>query len=151
MSPKTLLIVPRTPEAPVLTPDAGLTIEQFLAFAETRPNHERWELIEGKVIMQASPTKPHQLIAGNIGGLLWSQRRSLGARWLPMPGVGTIVPASPRSLPQPDFMVLEHPLTADDYSNTTEDALVLFEVISRSNKKADRDWRRPGGTLLSLP
>jgi hypothetical protein len=56
-----------------------------------------------------------------------------------MPGVGTRVPISPRSLPQPDVFVKETPTTG---SPVTDDALVLFEVLSRSNTKADQAWRR---------
>ncbi len=92
--------------------------------------------------MQASPTKSHQIIANNIGGLLWFWKRDNRATWVPLQGVGTIVPVSPNSLPQPDVMVLQNALAGDDFSNFTDDALVLFEVISRSNTKRDQAWRR---------
>ena len=119
-----------------------MTIDEFLAFTQTRPDEEFWELIEGVPVMQASPTKPHQIIANNIGGLLWSWKRSNRASWVPLQGVGTIVPASPNSLPQPDVIVLQRPLSGDDFSNFTDDALVLFEVILRSNTPKDQAWRR---------
>jgi hypothetical protein len=32
---------------PKLAPEQQMTIEEFLAFTETRPEEERWELIEG--------------------------------------------------------------------------------------------------------
>jgi hypothetical protein len=56
-----------------------------------------------------------------------------------MPGVGTRVPISPRSLPQPDVFVKEGAPTG---APVTDDALVLFEVLSRSNTRADQAWRR---------
>jgi hypothetical protein len=56
-----------------------------------------------------------------------------------MPGVGTRVPVSPRSLPQPDVFVKQAEATD---SPVTEDAVVVFEVLSRSNPKADQAWRR---------
>ena len=56
-----------------------------------------------------------------------------------MPGIGTRVPVSPNSLPQPDVFVLEGRLTG---GSETDDALGLFEVLSRSNTKADQLWRR---------
>ncbi len=56
-----------------------------------------------------------------------------------MLGIGTRVPISPRSLPQPDVFVKDSPLAG---LPTTDDALVLFEVISKSNSKADQAWRR---------
>jgi Uma2 family endonuclease len=56
-----------------------------------------------------------------------------------MLGVGTRVPVSPRSLPQPDVFVKEGAATGRP---VTDDALVLFEVLSRSNTKTDQAWRR---------
>ncbi len=117
-----------------------MTVEEFLAFTETRPQEERWELIEGAPIMNPSPVRMHQRIAGNIDSLLLAEKRRLGASWLPVLGVGTRVPASPNSLPQPDVYVQGHG-EADD-SHITDDALVIFEVLSRSNTKADRLWRK---------
>jgi len=32
---------------PRLAPQQQMTIEEFLAFTDTRPDEERWELIEG--------------------------------------------------------------------------------------------------------
>ena len=87
MSPKSAILEP-----PELPSGDLMTIARFLAFTETRPSDEKWELIEGKAVMQASPSKPHQIIAANIGGLLWSQRRTLRASWVPLLGVGTKVP-----------------------------------------------------------
>jgi Uma2 family endonuclease len=122
-----------------LAPEDQLTIEEFLAFTDTRPDGERWELIEGVAIMNPSPVEFHQVIVANILTYLMVHKQRTGARWLPMPGVGTRVPASPRSLPQPDVFVKEAPATPFP---VTEDALVLFEVLSRSNTKADQAWRR---------
>ena len=120
-----------------------MTVEEFLAFTETRPDEERWELIEGRPVLQASPTKSHQIIANNIVRLaVVLEAQTKRATWVPLHGVGTIVPVSPNSLPQPDVMVLENALAGDDFSNFTDDALVLFEVISRSNTGADQAWRR---------
>jgi Uma2 family endonuclease len=120
-------------------PEQQLTIEEFLAFTETRPDGERWELIEGVAIMNPSPVDYHQAIVLNIGSYLLQHKQRTGAGWFPMLGVGTRVPVSPNSLPQPDVFVKEGPATG---SPVTEDALVLFEVLSRSNTKTDQAWRR---------
>lgn len=120
-------------------PESGLSIEEFLSFTESRPNEEHWELLEGVPFMNPSPVRMHQLIAANVVSQLLQEKVRLGAPWLPMLGVGTMVPASPNSLPRPDVYVQESGL-ADD-AHTTDDALVIFEVLSRSNRKADRDWR----------
>jgi Uma2 family endonuclease len=122
-----------------LAPEQQLTIEEVLAFTDTRPDGERWELIEGVAIMNPSPVEHHQMVASNIVAYLIAHKERSGASWLPMLGVGTRVPISPRSLPQPDVFVKEGPTTG---SAVTDDALVLFEVLSRSNTKADQAWRR---------
>jgi Uma2 family endonuclease len=120
-------------------PEQQLTIEEFLAFTDTRPDGERWELIEGVAVMNPSPVDYHQVVVANIVTHLMTHKQRTGATWLPMPGVGTRVPISPNSLPQPDVFVKE---AAPTGSPVTDDALVLFEVLSRSNTKADQAWRR---------
>jgi hypothetical protein len=89
--------------------------------------------------MNPSPIGHHQMIVANISGFLWRFKAERGASWFPIPGTGTRVPVSEESLPQPDIMVLERPPTA---SPVSDEALVLFEVLSPSNTRADRDWRR---------
>jgi Uma2 family endonuclease len=121
------------------TPEQQLTIEEFLAFTDTRPDGERWELIEGVAVLNPSPVDYHQMVVANIVTYLMNYKQRTGASWLPMPGVGTRVPISPRSLPRPDVFVKEDAMTG---SPVTDDALVLFEVLSRSNTKADQAWRR---------
>ena len=120
-------------------PEDQMTIEEFLAFTDTRPEGERWELIEGVAIMNPSPVEYHQLVVLSIGSYLMTHQERTGASWQPLLGVGTRVPVSPRSLPQPDVFVKEGKATD---SAVTDDALVIFEVLSRSNTKADQAWRR---------
>jgi Uma2 family endonuclease len=124
---------------PKLTPEQQMTIEEFLAFAAARPDEERWELIEGVAVMNPAPIEHHQMVVSNIVAHLIAHKRASGAAWFPMLGVGTRVPVSPRSLPQPDVFVKQGAATD---SPVTDDALVLFEVLSRSNTKADQAWRR---------
>ncbi len=124
---------------PKLAPEQQMTIEEFLAFTDTRPEEERWELIEGVAVMNPAPIEHHQVVVTNIVTHLMVHKQRTGAPWLPMLGVGTRVPVSPRSLPQPDAFVKEGAATD---SPVTQDALVLFEVLSRSNTKVDQAWRR---------
>jgi Uma2 family endonuclease len=124
---------------PKLAPEQQMTIEEFLAFTDTRPEEERWELIEGVAVLNPSPIDHHQMVVSNIVAYLIAQKRQTGATWYAMLGVGTRVPVSPRSLPQPDVFVKEGASTG---LATTDDALVLFEVLSRSNTRIDQAWRR---------
>jgi Uma2 family endonuclease len=124
---------------PNLAPQDQMTIAEFLGFTETRPDEEKWELIEGVPVMSPSPVNVHQIIVMNVGTFLMNEKRRLAATWLPAIGIGTQVPISPNSLPQPDVYVQEGPAT---WNNVTQDAVVIFEVLSRSNTKADQAWRR---------
>lgn len=117
-----------------------MTIDEFLAFTDERPSGERWELVEGVAIMNPSPTNWHQVICGNVYAALAQAKFASGASWVPLLGTGTRVPVSPKSLPQPDVMVVES--IGDQASPVTDDALVIFEVLSRSNTRADQAWRR---------
>jgi Uma2 family endonuclease len=116
-----------------------MTVEEFLAFTESRPDGERWELIDGVAVMSPSPTDWQQTICTNLAHLLMAHKLEAGASWLPMLGVGTRVPISPNSLPRPDVLIRE---SAGTGSHTIDDALVIFEALSRSNAKADRAWRK---------
>jgi hypothetical protein len=40
---------------PKLAPEQQMTIEEFLAFTDTRPEEERWELVEGVAVLNPSP------------------------------------------------------------------------------------------------
>lgn len=124
---------------PQLAPEDQMTIDEFLSFTDTRPDDEKWELIEGVPVKSPSPVSFHQLIVGNINYVLMAHKIATGASWLPSIGIGTLVPVSPNSLPQPDLYVHAGPGT---WSSTTDDALVIFEILSRSNTKADQAWRR---------
>ena len=116
-----------------------MLIDEFLAFTETRPQEERWELIEGEPVLNPSPVKTHQLIASNIAGFLLNGEGAPRRHLVPMLGVGTEVPISTNSL-QPDVYVQESGVA--DMSHVTSDAIVIFDVLSRSNTKPDQAWRR---------
>jgi Uma2 family endonuclease len=47
-----------------------MTGPQFRSFQETRPDHERWELVKGTPMMMVPPTISHQRIADNLTRLL---------------------------------------------------------------------------------
>ena len=78
-----------------------MTVEEVYAFTDRQPDEEKWELIDGEPVMNASPVDYHQMVVANLITALMIHQRATGATWHPMPGIGTHVPASKRSLPQP--------------------------------------------------
>ena len=121
-------------------PTEPMTVAEYLAYCEiARPDGQKWELIEGRIVVQDSPTDWHQVIAGNIVRELGNHCIRLGASWTPLLGIGTRLPSAPSSLPEPDVMVRQHPLTG---RRETDDGLVLFEIHSDSNRPKDKRWQR---------
>jgi Uma2 family endonuclease len=126
--------------------DAPMTVEEFLAFAMTRPDKEKWELIEGEPILNAAPAYLHQRIVGNLVaelGLIERQRKS---HWAAMPGIGARL--SDISMPIPDVMVRPRDLLN---GSVCDDMIVAFEVLSPSTATRDLRWKRHAyATLPSL-
>jgi Uma2 family endonuclease len=115
-----------------------MTIDEFLAFTDTRPDDERWELIDGVPVLNPSPTDFHQLIVANVLAALVTLRRARKARWIALPGIGTKAADFTDRLPQPDVLIKAEPATG---SRVSGEALVIFEVLSRSNTRKDQSWR----------
>lgn len=117
--------------------------EEFFAFLETRPDEEKWELIEGEPILNATPSFSHQMIVSNIIFLLkGAQRRSSGGWWV-LPGIG--VRLSDVSVPVPDVLI-----RPDEFIKGVEcaDMIVAFEVLSPSTSKRDLRWKRSAYATL---
>ena len=97
--------------AQALHSDYETDIGAFHAFISDRPAWEKWELIDGELIVHATPTKRHQLIAGNLLFELETIKRGTTAGWQALIGIGTRLPGDLRNEIVPDLMVL--PRTSD--------------------------------------
>lgn len=125
--------------------DQPMTVEEFLAFAETRPDEEKWELIEGEPILNAAPAYLHQRIVRNLILSLGSMELP-DSTWAAIPGIGARL--SDISMPIPDVMVRPRDLLK---SNICDDMILAFEVLSPSTRKRDLRWKRHAyATLPSL-
>lgn len=108
--------------------------DQFLAWAETQ--EERYELLEGKVMMQAGATRDHARVAKRIFALLYAQvdeslydvnKGDFGVRIRPGSGKGTIL--------YPDVVVDRQSSSGDEQATT--EPIVVIEVLSRSTDYDD--------------
>jgi Uma2 family endonuclease len=114
-----------------------MNAEEFFAFTATRPDDEKWELIDGEPILNASASFLHQIVARNLIVLLDRAALSSGERWVVLPGVGVRV--SDISAPVPDVLVRPNQgLTGAE----CDDALMVFEVLSPSTADRDLRWKR---------
>lgn len=132
----TLLEPIRTKKA---DPAGPMTALEFRAFTRTRPQEEKWELVEGVPSVSPSPTDYHQIVVSNLIQVLGAKLEAMGSSWIVMPGIGTRIPGMPANQPQPDVFVMEHEPSGQP---VTDDALAIFEVLSKSNTKPDQAWRR---------
>jgi Uma2 family endonuclease len=129
--------------------DTGpMTVDEFYAFTDTRPDEEKWELIGGEPILNAAPSPLHQLIVANVILALGVRRREVHASWLALPGPGIRV--SDKDRPEPDVVVTpaDQRLFAPQ-ERDIESVIVAFEVLSPSTKGRDLRWKR--AAYASLP
>lgn len=126
-----------------------MTVDEFYAFTDTRPDGEKWELIEGEPILNASPSPLHQVIAGNVFVALKNREREIKAPWTVMLPLGVRV--SEKSRPEPDVLVHPRENRRPDAQRDRNDVLVVFEVLSPSTEDRDLGWKRKAyASLASL-
>jgi Uma2 family endonuclease len=128
--------------------DTGpMTVEDFFAFTDSRPDDEKWELIDGDPILNATPSFLHQTIAGNIHGRLLMLAIERPRAWVSIPGIGVRV--SNTKLPVPDVLVRpKTPPDGNPASRECDDMIVAFEVLSPSTSDRDLRWKRSAYTGL---
>jgi Uma2 family endonuclease len=124
-----------TPTPPL---SGNMDVDEFMAFLETRPHGEHWELIEGVAVMMASPSFAHQRIVRNLCELLNSafaaQRLDLFAYFdaaVRSPGVRNFQP-------EPDVVVVPGIAGYDLYSERFQ---LVAEVLSPTNRRQEIDLK----------
>jgi Uma2 family endonuclease len=124
-----------------------MTVEEFYAFTETRPDEEKWELIDGEPVLNASPSRLHQRIVKNLVVLLSAFERR-ATSWEILPGLGVRV--SDTNRPEPDVLIIPTSgSSADPQERDRNDVIVAFEVLSPSTANRDLRWKR--SVYTSLP
>jgi Uma2 family endonuclease len=114
-----------------------MNVEDYFAFTDSRPDNEKWELIEGEPVLQASPSTRHQRIVTNVIYCLEAIRRERRPSWIAIPGIGVRV--SDTSLPEPDVLIGPE---GDGASRECDDMIVAIEVLSDSTADRDLRWKR---------
>ena len=108
--------------------DTGpMTVEEFYALTDARPDGEKWELIDGEAVLNASPSNPHQFIISNVIVALMLEQRRIRGPWRVIPGIGALVSSTSR--PEPDIFIMpKDAMSADPAKRDTRDATILFEI-----------------------
>jgi Uma2 family endonuclease len=125
-----------TAPAPPLS--GTMDVDEFLAFLETRPDEERWDLIEGVAVMMLPPSVAHQRIVQNLCALLNAAFAASRLDLFAYPGLGVRTPSARNFQPEPDVVVLPGLAGYDLYS---ENFRLLAEVLSPSNTRMEIDLK----------
>jgi len=120
-------VTARTP-----SPSRTMDVDEFMAFLETRPDDERWELIDGVAVMMAPPSYAHQRIARNLSELLNDAFAAHGRGLFAYIGTGARTPAVRNFHAIPDVAVVPGIAGYDLYS---EGYHLAAEVLSPSNTR----------------
>jgi Uma2 family endonuclease len=122
-----------------LQSDYRTTIEAFHAFVDDRPDWEKWELIDGEIILNPTPTNRHEIVVHNLQYELEVIRRRVNAPWLVHAGIGTRLPEDQHNEPIPDVMIVPE---SSGVFNSTFDVLAAFEVLSPFSVRRDMVHKR---------
>ncbi len=111
--------------------ETGLwTADQFLEFYMTRPEGERWQLVDGLAMMMVPANLRHQTIGRNLFRLLdkalEAHRPDLAVYW----DMGIRIPGRDDFNPQPDLLVIRSDASFDRYVDVF---FLVAEVLSPSN------------------
>lgn len=114
--------------------DGKFSVEEYFALMESRPEEERWQLIDGVAMMMPPPTLVHQRIASNLARLLNDHFDAKRADLFAFQEVGLIVPEAELFRPEADVAVLD---AMADYESYASKFYFVAEILSDSN--TDRD------------
>jgi Uma2 family endonuclease len=114
--------------------DGKFSVEEYFALIESRPEEERWQLIDGVAMMMPPPTLVHQRIASNLAFELNTHFRSHRPELFAFQEVGLIVPEAELFRPEADVAVLG---AVADYESYADRFYCAAEVLSDSNTDKD--------------
>src|SRR6516164_9013672 len=138
--------------APAPALPGTMDVDEFMAFLETRPDEERWELVEGLAVMQAPPSYAHQRIAYNLCELLNSVFARNRLDLFAYPRAGVRSPGVRNFQPEPDVVVVPGVAGYDLYSERFQ---LVAEVLSPTNTRREielklRRYRETPGNLYAV-
>ncbi|GJD57597.1 Uma2 family endonuclease [Methylobacterium dankookense] len=113
--------------------DARMSVAEYQIWVESRPDDERWELLDGEPVLMSPPGERHQTIVLNLIQRLNDLVEVRGCRALP--GLAVLSEAADDYAPIPDVVMRCGPLLADGYAT---DPVLVAEVLSPSTILKDR-------------
>jgi Uma2 family endonuclease len=114
------------------------TIDRFRSWTESRPDEERWELIDGAAILMTPPTLAHQRIALNLERLLNDalERHNPALVAFHRPGID-LGPRITNYQPEPDVAVVDAEF--EPGARYARRFHLAAEIISASDNRKERE------------
>lgn len=111
-----------------------LPMRQFHAFRDSRPQEEKWELIEGVLVLQDRPTIMHQRIASMLEDLLNCQLEATRPQRRAVFRASVWIKGDGKYNPWPDVTVMDAAIKRGQVY--VRRFYLVAEVLSESDKKA---------------
>jgi Uma2 family endonuclease len=127
-----------TVNAPARPLSGTMDVDEFMAFLETRPDNERWDLVEGVAVMMAPPSYAHQRIASNLCTVLNNAFAAQRLDLFAYQRAGVRNPGLRNFQPEPDVVVVPGIAGYDLYSETFQ---LVGEVLSPTNTRQEIDLK----------
>ena len=99
----------------------------------------RYELLDGVLLVSPGPAMPHQVVTGRLVVLLADFLRPWPELFIVSPGA---IILRPKTQLEPDILVFRAPAGGTDWEAVREHLLAV-ETASRSTVVYDRDFKRP--------
>ena len=123
---------------PAPSSSGTMDVDEFMAFLETRPDEERWELIEGVAVMMAPPSYAHQRIASNLCTVLNNAFATQQLDLFAYQRAGVRNPGLRNFQPEPGVVVV--PGIAG-YNLYSENFQLAGEILSPTNTRREIDLK----------
>ncbi|HEX8662402.1 MAG TPA: Uma2 family endonuclease [Beijerinckiaceae bacterium] len=113
------------------------TVDFFRSWVESRPDEERWELIDGVAVLMTPPTIAHQRIGSNLEQLLNDALEKHDPSRLAFQRLGIdLTPAMDNYQPEPDVVVMDAEFEPEQ--RYVQRFYLAAEVISASDSRKER-------------
>jgi len=115
-----------------------MDIDEFMAFVDTRPGKEHWELIEGVAVLMTPASIAQRRIAHNLSELLNREFETRNLDLFAYIGTAVRVENNKHFQSQPDVVVIPGVASYDRYS---EKFRLVGEIMSSTNTRREIDLK----------
>jgi len=125
-------------DAPIPPFTGSMDVDEFMAFVETRPGKEHWELIEGIAVLMIPASIAQRRIAHNLSELLNREFEARSFDLFAYIGTAVRVQNNRHFQSQPDVVIIPGVASYDVYSEKFQ---LAGEIMSPTNTRTEIDLK----------